>query len=236
MHEPSDGVAEEVERQLQLALAAAPIAARRAIATRQQATEQARRHCAQASQALKAKLDAERLLATAHLRPVLDPGWWESAAPQDVAEMWLQANAWRELDPAASTPTVFDHAAGRIRQELRERTGLDPNQILALAAIQELEYDHDATLAEPPGPGAELQITGADRPPPRGFDDPVRRDQLRARLVSAGVPDQAIEARTLADLGQAREATEAIQTPTAAESGRPAPPGRGADRLLKRRR
>ena len=32
MHEPSDGIAEEVERQLQLALAAAAIAARRAIA------------------------------------------------------------------------------------------------------------------------------------------------------------------------------------------------------------
>ena len=35
MHEPSDGIAEEVERQLQLALAAAAIAARHAIATRQ---------------------------------------------------------------------------------------------------------------------------------------------------------------------------------------------------------
>ena len=51
MHEPSDGIAEEVERQLQLALAAAAIAARRAIAARQHAIEQAQRDSEQAAQA-----------------------------------------------------------------------------------------------------------------------------------------------------------------------------------------
>jgi hypothetical protein len=47
MHEPSDGIAEEIERQLQLALAAAAIAARHAIAARQHAIDQARRESAQ---------------------------------------------------------------------------------------------------------------------------------------------------------------------------------------------
>ena len=39
MHEPSDGIPEELERQLQLALAAATIAARHAVATRQHQVE-----------------------------------------------------------------------------------------------------------------------------------------------------------------------------------------------------
>ena len=34
--------------------------------------------------------------------------------------------------------------------------------------------------------------------------------------MAAGVPEPAIEARTLADLGQAREAAEAAHTPVAA--------------------
>jgi hypothetical protein len=48
------------------------------------------------------------------------------------------------------------------------------------------------------------------------FDDPQRREQLRERLVAVGVPADAIDARTLGDLGQAREATEAAHTPAAA--------------------
>ena len=74
MHEPSVGIAEEIERQLQLALAAAAIAARHAIAARQHAIDQARRESAQHAQSLKAQLDGERQLAATHLQPVFDPG------------------------------------------------------------------------------------------------------------------------------------------------------------------
>lgn len=79
MHEPSDGIAEEVERQLQLALATA------AIAACQHAIEQAQRDSEQAARAVKAQIDDERLLAAAPLLPVFAPGWWETAGPQDVA-------------------------------------------------------------------------------------------------------------------------------------------------------
>ena len=114
MQEPSDGIAEEVERQLQLALAAATVAARRANATRRHTIEQAQRDSAQRTQAVRAQIEAERELATARLTPVFDPGWWETAGPQDVADMWQQANSWREPDAPVNTPTIFDHAAGRI--------------------------------------------------------------------------------------------------------------------------
>jgi hypothetical protein len=229
MHEPSDGIAEEVERQLQLALAAATIAARHAIATRQRQVEQAQRESAQHAQAAKAQIDAERRLAAAHLQPVFDPTWWETAAPRDVAEMWQEANTWRDPDRDVATPTIFDHAAGQIRQELRDRTGLDPTQVIALAAVQDLEHEHEHEH--------EHEATIDERGPtrqPRGFDDPQRREQLRTRHVAAGVPEPAIEARTLADLGQAREAAEAAHTPTAA-ADRPQPAaGRSASRELRR--
>jgi hypothetical protein len=236
MHEPSDGIAEEVERQLQLALAAATIAARRAIATRQHAIEQAGRDSAQNAQAVKAQIDAERQLAAAHLQPVFDPGWWGTATTQEVAEMWQEANSWRDPERAVATPTIFDHAAGRIRQEVRDRSGLDTTQVIALAAVQELEHEHQATLVQPVGQLADVEATEPDLTTPRGFDDPRRREQFRTRLVAAGVPEPAIEARTLADLGQAREAAEAAQTPVAAGPG-PRPAGaRSAGRELRRQR
>src|SRR5436309_1005313 len=107
MHEPSDGIAEEVERQLQLALATAAIAARRAIAARQHAIEQARHESDQVARATQAGIDSERVLATEHLRPVFDLAWWESATPEEIADMWQEANTWRDPDqPAAVTPTI----------------------------------------------------------------------------------------------------------------------------------
>jgi hypothetical protein len=238
MHEPSDGIAEEVERQLQLALAAAAVAARRAIAARQHAIEQAQRESAQNAQAVKAQIDAERGLAAAHLQPVFDPGWWETATPREVADMWQEANSWRDPDRDVATPTIFDHATGQIRQEVRDRTGLDPTQVLALAAVQELEHEHQATLAErdPVRQPADLAAVERDLPTPRSFDDPQRREQLRTRLVAAGVPEPAIEARTLADLGQAREPAEAAHTPAAAATGPRPAAARNASRELRRQR
>ena len=215
MHEPSDGIAEEIERQLQLALAAATITARRVVAARQQQIEQAQRDSTQAARQLNARIDSERQLAAARLQPVFDSAWWETATPQQVADMWQQATSWRDPEDDPATPTIFDHAAGRIGQEVGERTGLDVSQVVTLAAVQNLEHEHQTT----PGPTA-----APDLATPRRFDDRQRREQLRARLIGAGVPETAIEARTLADLGQAREATEAAHPPVAtAPRARPAP-------------
>jgi hypothetical protein len=239
MQEPSEGIAEEVERQLQLALAAAAVAARRAIATRQQAIEQAQRDGAERARALKAQIDAERQLAAAHLQPVFEPGWWETATPRDVADMWQETSSWRDADRDVATPTIFDHAAGRIRQEVSDRTGLDPTQGLALAAVQDLEHEHQVTLNEHDSvrQPAEREAVQCDSiAAPRGYDDPHRREQLRTRLVAAGVPKPAIEARTLADLGQAREAEAAAHAPVAAAPGLRPAGSRGGRRELRRQR
>jgi hypothetical protein len=236
MQEPSDGIAEELERQLQLALAAAAIAARRAIAAREQAIQQSGRESEQAARAAQARIDAERLLATERLRPVFDDAWWETAEPQEIAGMWQEASSWREPDPDTATRTIFDRAVDRIGQEVRDRSGLDPTQVLALAAVQELEREHQATLPGAAGQPAELTATGQDASASRGFDDPQRREQLRQRLAAAGVPDPALDARTLADLGQAREAAQAAQTPVETGAATAPGPARRAARELRRQR
>lgn len=235
MDQPSDGIAEEVERQLQLALATAAIAARRAIAARQHAIEQARGASEQTARTMHAQIEAERLLATEHLRPVFDPGWWETAAPQDIAAMWQEASSWRDPSDAPAKPTIFDRAAHRIREELHDRSGLDPTQLLALAELQNLEHE-TAAAQQPDPPPVDVQATNPALATSVPFDDPQRRQQLRAQLAAAGVPEPAIEARALADLGQARPAVEATQlSPAITTAPRPAS-ARGAHRERHRQR
>jgi hypothetical protein len=238
MQEPSDGIAEEVERQLQLALATATVAARRANATRRHTIEQAQHDSAQRTQALQAQTDAERRLATASLQPVFDSGWWETAGPQDVADVWQQANSWRDLEALGNTPTIFDCAASRIAQEVRDRTGLDITQIQALAAIQELEHEHQTTIGGPElvRQPAQFEAARGDGVSPLRFDDAQRRERLRERLAAVGVPEAAIQARTLADIGQAREPADAAHriANAAPRAGRAA--GHGTSRALRRQR
>jgi hypothetical protein len=238
MHEPSDGIAEELERQLQLALAAAAVAARRASAARQHAIERAQHQSARTADRVRAQIEAERRLAAACAQAVFDPGWWETAGPRDVADMWQHATSWRELDGAASTPTIFDRAAGRIRREVLDRTGLDVTQLLALAAVQELEREHHATTGDrdPARHTADLEAARRDSATPRAFDDPQRREELRERLAAASVPEAAIDARTLADVGQARQAAEAAQTPAAAAPRPRTAAAHSAGRELQRQR
>src|SRR5947209_2183422 len=99
VHEPSDGIPEELERQLQLAMLAIAAAARRVIARRRQAIAEAELHSEAAARTLRAQLEDERGLAAANLQAVFDEAWWQSASTQDVASMWEQATAWRGDDP-----------------------------------------------------------------------------------------------------------------------------------------
>ena len=84
MHEPSDGIAEEVERQLQLALATA--ADRRAAGDRR---APARDRAGQRARANRppgppqARIDAERCSRPSACGRCSTPRWWETAGPQD---------------------------------------------------------------------------------------------------------------------------------------------------------
>ena len=65
------------------------------------------------------------------------------------------------------------------------------------------------------------------------YDTHGRREQLRERLQNAGLPEQAIDARVLADTGQGLPASEAAATTGRSPRARPAsrnPKGRGYQR------
>jgi hypothetical protein len=225
--EHSDGIAEELERQLQIILSPAAVIARRGLAQRQHTLEQAQRESEQAARAARGQIETERRLAAAQLQPVFDEAWWETATPAEIAGMWEQANSWREPDGREHPPSTFDKAVDRIDHELGERAGLDANQLQTLAAIQELvETEHQAA-AEQPGRAGGSTLE---------FDSAERRDRLRARLAGAGVPESAIDARTLADIAQGHEPAQAV-TQTADPSARSRPrPGRPAQRDRRHQR
>jgi hypothetical protein len=157
--------------------------------------------------------------------------------------MWQEAATWsthpedRAVGPA---PTIFDHAVGRIGREVRERSGLDVADLAVLAELQQLEHEHheaasssDSAVDERPSERSEdatrAAVTVADSAPAgaeraaRGFDDPERRERLRDRLTNAGLPEDAIQARVLADIGQAREPAQATRN-----AGQPSPPAQRA--------
>jgi hypothetical protein len=106
--------------------------------------------------------------------------------------------------------------------------------MLVVIGPQWLEARGQDASRRPDDPGDWVRRGSRRASAPR--DDPQRREQLRTRLVAAGVPEPAIEARTLADLGQARQASEAAQTPVAAAPAPRAATARTANRELQRRR
>ena len=147
VHEPSDGMAEEVERQIQLAISAAALAARRLINSRQAALAAAAAQSEARTRQLRAQFERERSVASSHIQPVFDDAWWDAAQPRDVGEMWERAEQWRQPDAPDGQGTVFDRAAERIQQEAQERWRLDAGAIAALAyADDAAEHDRLAAL------------------------------------------------------------------------------------------
>ena len=73
MPEQSDGIAEELERQLQITLSTAAVIARRGLAHRRHALEQAQRDSEQAASAAREQIKTR--LAAAELQPVFDEAW-----------------------------------------------------------------------------------------------------------------------------------------------------------------
>jgi hypothetical protein len=200
--EPSDGMAEEVERQLQLVISAAALAARKLIGGRQVALAVAAARGEADAQQLRAQLERERALASSQIQPVFDDVWWDAAQPRDVGEVWELAEQWRDPDALDGEATVFDRAAERIQQETQDRWRVDAGAVAALAYVDNVvEYDRLAT--------AGVEQTAEDRvdvaAPAAGerYDSRERRDRLQARLASASVPREAVDAEVLTDTAQA---------------------------------
>ncbi len=75
MSEHSDGIAEELDRQLQITLSTAAVIARRGLTRRQHTLEQAKCESEQAARAAREQTETERRLAAAQPQPVFDAAW-----------------------------------------------------------------------------------------------------------------------------------------------------------------
>lgn len=228
-HEPSDDMANEVERQLQLAIAAAALAARKAIAAQQTSLAQAHAQSETRAAALRAQLDRQRTLASSRIQAVFDRAWWENASPAQVGEMWQETAQWRQPHPDEPL-TVFDHAAQRIQQETQDRWQLDVYEVAALAHADNIA-EHDPIEAAGAA-NAASQDTSVDSSlaSAETYDTRARRERLQERMIGARVPDDAIEARLLADAAQAYPVTEAVQQAPGPQHG----PRRSAARINTR--
>lgn len=92
--------------------------------------------------------------------------WWETATPQQAATAYARAAAWREEDPTAAA------TAARVRDEMRNRWGVDPEDILRQAR------QHDARARGEEGQALQL-VNEADLTHER--EDAARDQQANDR-------------------------------------------------------
>jgi hypothetical protein len=117
-----DGVLDEAEGNIRMMLMMAAQSARSALQRRQERLQLAARSDLAEARVLQAQLDAERAAARAELAPVHQSSWWDQAQVRDVARVYETAVLWRDDDQVARD------AESRIKQELRDRYGVDVNE------------------------------------------------------------------------------------------------------------
>lgn len=155
MADESDGVGETFDDSLRIALTIASQFGERISRLREQLARQREAAALQESRELQARFDAERGAARAQLAVVERPEWWDRASAQDIADVHETATAWREHDDTAAT------AAEKIRQEVRDRYGIDVDNPGAdpravAAALEQAERDRAQAAEERRRAGEDL--------------------------------------------------------------------------------
>jgi hypothetical protein len=106
---------------------------------------------------------------------------------------------------------VFNRAAERIEQETHSRWQLDVYDVAALAhADDAAELDRPAAIRTSDNASRDAGVESLPAPT-ESYDTRARRERLQQRMTAADIPEDAIEARVLADTAQARPVTEAVQ-------------------------
>jgi hypothetical protein len=223
-HQEPDGINEALVGALRVSLTVAAQIAERIARAREQAARTARVAGEQQTRQLQARLDAERAAARAALAPVAREDWWQRADVDDIARAWETAQAWREHDADAR------HAAERIHDQLRDRYGIDTNDLHAdKGAVRQALAARDRAdreRARDEQAEAATLLVGADR---ADADQAARQDSEQQMLagdhvgepadreilaaVLHGVADEeTVDARVTAATNQARPAAEAVTT------------------------
>lgn len=167
MAEETDGVGEAFDDSLRIALTVTSQFGERVSRLREQLARQREADARQEARELQARFDAERGAARAQLAVVNQPEWWNRASVEDIADVHETATAWHEHDDTAAT------AAEKIRQEVRDRYGIDVDNPGAdpravAAALEQAERDRAQAAEERRRAGEDLTasqmlLNGAER-------------------------------------------------------------------------
>jgi hypothetical protein len=149
MAEESDGIGDEFDGQMRVALTVATQMAERFARLREGLARNAQARTEQQTKELQARFDAERNAARASLAPVQQQEWWNTAGVDDIATAYETAEAWRPVDPDIA------RTSDRMREELRGRYGIDANNLDAdpaavRVALERAQQDR-STAAESRG-------------------------------------------------------------------------------------
>ena len=203
MAEPeTDGIAEDFDDAMRLAITAAGRIAEQRVRERERQLREAQVDSEQTARALQSRIDGQRAAALAQLEATNHPEWWDHASVDDVANAWEAAQEWRDRDAEAEA------AAERMRPEIIERYGLDPEQAGVDAAGAADTADRAGERAQ--RLEATAIVGSADRSEALEYDSAQRRERASAALTDAGVDEDVVESHRLGDTSQALPAREAV--------------------------
>lgn len=143
MAEESDGIGDEFDGQMRVALTVATQMGERFARLREELARNAQARTEQQTKELQVRFDAERNAARASLAPVQQQEWWNTAGVDDIATAYETAEAWRTVDPDIA------RTGDRMREELKGRYGIDVNNLDAdpaavRVALERAQQDRSA--------------------------------------------------------------------------------------------
>lgn len=203
----SDGIEEGMDGAVRVAVTAGARFGESLARMREEQARQAEARSVQESRELQARFEAERTEAVRELSVTKRGEWWDTARPEDIGRTYATARAWEDQEPAAL------RARGRMETELRDRYGIDADQLDAdpdrvREQVARMEAERNEQLA-----AQERQREAADREEAaRLMSESERLDANADRSAAAAIhepnPEDRAQAAAEADrLGHRAEAT-----------------------------
>lgn len=203
-----------------------------------------------AATAAQQRYEAQAQVAERLFEQAAQAQWMRDASPAEIAAAWRAARTWAEVDAER-----FTHHARAVNDTYRDEYGVDLADVEDRLGDRDLAVDLARGRAEaardggPTAPdpteaelrAAELELSaptaGRDaraaqaREDRDGYDTAARRERDDAAMREAGVPDEAREAKQIADHLNGRHPHQGAAGP-----GPKTRPGRGAGRAKARTR
>jgi hypothetical protein len=170
----SDGIEDAVAGAVRVAVMAAAWRVEQSARRRQQEQMEAARGSVGEQRAARVAQQVDRDAARGELMFSVDqPGWWDTATPEQVGRAWETAQLWRGEHPDV------ERQARLIEREVRDRWGIDPEQAAAGVGL-ESAISGERFVREQQQRGG-VDPVAASRDVPSAGDQFPRRDDVRGQ-------------------------------------------------------